>query len=319
MMLKLWQLTQFEGGGLAIAISCAHMLADAVCLSALVTAWADMNLLGKMLSPPCFHPLPPPRVGDAPNRQHPPSRALVDHYATSMESESPEAGGFATATFAFSDEMVRSILAEAQAADDGATAPSVFVALAALFWAAVSRAKGKDRGLVDMTVCMDARKALNLSRSFFGNAMVFAGVRGGEIGGSKLEVAAKAIADATKAIDYEGVAGLMEWLDSRTSGEGTGGPALRLCGQRLVCANWEGLSPHLATFEQGLGPIHVSYYLEPVTGEGHILVLPQPREESLGRVVAVTLPEAQLERLREDGHILRYQPKTLMSPSRANI
>ncbi|CAA6660813.1 unnamed protein product [Spirodela intermedia] len=289
------QLTQFERGGLAIGISCAHMQADAACLSALVTAWADMNLLGKMLSPPCFHPLPPPRVGGSPTRQHSPSRPLVDHYASSMESEIHETGRFATATFAFSDETVKSILAEAQVAGDSTTSPRVFAALAALFWAAVSRAKGKDRGLVDMAVCMDAREALNLSKSFFGNAMVFAGVRGGEIGGGRLEAAAKAIADATKAIDYEGVTDLME----------NGWACAELCSRRLLCANWEGLDPHLATFEQGVGPIHVSYYLEPKT---------------LGRVVAVTLPEAQLGRLRVDGHILGYQTKIHPNdPSRANI
>ena len=283
-----------------MGISGSHMLADAVSVAALVTAWADTNLLGKMLSPPCFEPLlPPPLAGD-----DWPSRHLVDSLPLGEnEAESTNEGGFATASFAFSDAAARSVLAAAGGS-------SVFGALAALFWTAISRAKkgkGKEKqgSLVDMAVCVDARGALNLSRSFFGNATVFAPVHGGNVKEGTLAEAARAVADAVNEIDYQGV---MQWLE-----EGAGA-VTSLCGTPLVCANWEGLNTYSAVFERGEGPLRVSYHLEPVSEQGHVLVMPPsaPEEEpSLARLVAVTLRAAELARLREDGIVLGYQPSVI--------
>uniref|UniRef100_A0A1D1YSS3 Omega-hydroxypalmitate O-feruloyl transferase n=1 Tax=Anthurium amnicola TaxID=1678845 RepID=A0A1D1YSS3_9ARAE len=310
------QLTEFEGGGLAIGMSCSHMLADATCLTMLVKAWAEMTLLGKMLSPPCFHPLPTTTPSDTSSHRRP-YTDLIEHYRSSMEAENLGINPprFNTATFAFSDEAVRSIVAESTAADDAA--PTPFQALAALFWASITRVTGRKRGLIDMTICVDTREALNLSKSFFGNAMVFNGTQGGEIEEGRLDMAVKAIADVMKEMGHEGVLDLIEWLEAHS--EATG-PRRMLYGPRLLCANWEGLRPYQATFEPGVRPIQVSYYLEPVLGEGQILVLPssQGNEGSLSRTVMVTLPEDQLGMLCEEAHVLRYHPKILLGPNKTH-
>lgn len=299
------QMTEFEGGGLAIGISCSHMLADAACLTMLVQSWADMSLLGKVLSPPDFHAFPAKRITNASGHHRP----YLDPSTASLGVP----GRLSTATLAFSDESVRSIVDDSRAAPDGSPPSTAFQALAALFWTSISGVKGRrgSEGLVDMSICSDAREALDLSKSFFGNAMVFNGVQGGGIGEGRLDMAVKAIADVMSKLDKEGVVGFMEWLEAH--GET---PRRTLCGPRLLCANWEGLRPYVAAFEPGVRPIHVSYYLEPAVGEGQVLVLPSARGHvgSLSRVVMVTLPEEQLGILCEDPCVLRYGPEILMGP-----
>ncbi|MQL91381.1 hypothetical protein Taro_023992 [Colocasia esculenta] len=319
------QLTEFEGGGLAIGVSCSHMLADAACLTMLVKSWADMNLLGKILSPPDFHPFPPRTTagGFTPVDPHRPLFSPpIDHYkSAAAETEDHSTASyksqrrFNTVAFAFSEETVRSIVNDSCPA--GGDAPTAFQALAALFWASISRAKGSTRGLVDISVCVDARGALGLSKSFFGNALAFNGVPGGGVEEGRLDMAAKAVADAMTHLDKPGVMGLIEWLEA--AHEETSGPTkMTLCGPRLLFANWEDLGPYVATFEPGIRPIRVSYYLEPVVGEGQVLVLPLARGHagSVGRVVMVTLPDEQLDVLCGDVLILGYEPEMLMGPNK---
>ncbi|KAK9265506.1 hypothetical protein L1049_021365 [Liquidambar formosana] len=53
----------------------------------------------------------------------------------------------------------------------------------------------------------------------------------------------------------------------------------------LICASLEGVDLYLTSFEDGFELIRVSYYVEPVFGEGQVFILRSPRcEGPLSRV-----------------------------------
>ncbi|MQM19595.1 hypothetical protein Taro_052603 [Colocasia esculenta] len=128
----------------------------------------------------------------------------INHSTASSKSQRR----FNTAAFTSTDETVRSIVDDS--CPVGGDAPTAFQALAALFWASISRAKGSTRGMVDISVCVDTRGALGLSKSFFGNALAFNGVPGGGVEEGRLDMAAKAVADAMINLDKPDVMGLIE-------------------------------------------------------------------------------------------------------------
>ncbi|XXG56009.1 hypothetical protein AAC387_Pa03g3543 [Persea americana] len=304
------QLTEFEGGGLAIGLSCTHLVADAAAATMLLKAWAETTLLGKMLSPPYFHPLPTTKT-----RSISPNPHLIPHYQSSFSlsfnnpiptSNTPN---MATLTLSFSQHMVQRCMADARSSDP-------FASLAALLWVAICGVKDKSKQgvLLDMSLCLDMRKVLGLSKAFFGNAMVFDKVSGDGLKERDLVEAAKVISDGVSKMGNEGVVmGLIEWLQSEKMSHEHNLPVLS--GPGLVCANWEGLCPYEAKFEVGVEPIRASYYLESVFGEGHLLILPAPKGEGpLGRAVMVTLPDDQALELCEDPLIHSYSPTILMGP-----
>ncbi|KAL5718664.1 hypothetical protein ACHQM5_011543 [Ranunculus cassubicifolius] len=82
-------------------------------------------------------------------------------------------------------------------------------------------------------------------------------------------------------------------------------------GTELTCVNMEHVSAYAAVLED-VKPLHVSYHIGNVEGEGAILVLPSP-EEGLGRIVTVTLPEDPTDKLRKDPTILSLEPTMIVS------
>lgn len=314
------QMTEFEGGGLAIGLSCAHLVADAAAATMLLKAWAETTLLGKMLSPPYSHHLPTTKTRSiSPNPHHHPTtntHHLIHHYQSAMSINNPyptsnTTPNMATLTLSFPQDTVRRCMADARSSDP-------FTALTALLWVAVSSVKHKSKEglgpLLDMSLCLDMRKVLGLSKAFFGNAMVFDKVSGQELKERHLVEAAKTVSDAVRKMGNEGmVMGLIEWLQGEKMSHDHNLSVLT--GPGLVCANWEGLCPYEATFEPGVGPIRASYYLERVFGEGHLLILPSPKGEGpLGRVAMVTLPEDEAIVLCEEPIVQCYSPTILMGP-----
>ncbi|OVA06536.1 Transferase [Macleaya cordata] len=302
------QLTEFEGGGLAIGLSCSHLLVDATSATMFIKAWADTNLFGKMLSPPLFHPLPPRKIFNK-VENHELYTDLINHYKSSMERINPiktsHTEEYSTVTFTFTDKMVRRCMAEASKS-------TPFAALAALFWVCISKVKGKKEGLINMNICLDMRNVLGLRKEFFGNCMVFNKVFGEELKEVGLANAAKAIENVVSRMGNEGIMDLIEWLDENYSRDRSSLTPMN--GPDLMCANWDNLDSYSAEFESGVEPVRVSYYLEPIFGEGQVLILPSPKGEegSMSRVAMVTLPKDQAVKLCEETLILSFSPKILM-------
>ncbi|XAR69348.1 Rosmarinate synthase [Bertholletia excelsa] len=311
------QITEFEEGGLAIGLSCIHLLADPTCAAVIVKAWADTTLGGKMINPPFFHPLPPRRPGNR-NINHKLYTDLIDHYKSSMMKSFPTTTTASTTiTLAFSDEMVQSCIAMAQTLDvPGGLVLSPFEVLAGLFWVCVSNAKGITNGLTSMSLCLDMRKVLGLDKGFFGNCSVYNRVYGECLElENRLAKAAFAVRAVVRKMDVEGTMDLIEWL------EGTPGwspPYMNA--YDLICTNFDGVDPYLAIFEDSFKPVHVSCYIEPALGQGQVLILPSPPNEgTLSRVVMVTLPEDEITRLCEDELLLQFNPTILMGLNKNQV
>ncbi|KAL5783180.1 hypothetical protein ACOSP7_008209 [Xanthoceras sorbifolium] len=305
------QLTEFEEGGLAIGLSCAHLLADPICATTLIKAWADTTLARTMHTPPFFHPLPPRRLGNM-NPNHKPYTALINHYKSSIETSSTPLitnAKHATITLAFTDPMVRACMAMART--PGAPDPSPFEALAGLFWVCLSEVKGHKKGILDMSICLDMRKVLGLDRGYFGNCMIYNNVHADSLDDkNKLSGAARAIGEVVKKMDdNERIMDLIEWLEHddhnslpfMNSGD-------------LICVNLEDLNLYSAVFEEGLAPVQVSCYVEPVFGLGQVVVLPSPPcEGPMSRVVMVTLSDdIDAVKLCEDDLVSRFCPTIIM-------
>lgn len=300
------QLTEFEEGGLAIGVSCSHLLADPTSATMFIKAWADTTIAGTMFTPPFFHPLPPRRLGNK-NPSHNPYTNLINHYKSTIDERSlaftNNITNYVTVTLAFSDPMVRACMLDT-------SSPSPFEALAGLLWVSVSKAKGMKQGLISMSICLDMRKVLGLDKGFFGNCMVYNKVHHAEslLDKNKLSEAARAIGELVTKMNNEGIMDLIEWLEHNDYES----PPL-MNGHDLICANLEHLDPYATLFEEGLVPSRVSYYVEPVFGIGQVLVLQSPPGKGpLSRMVMVTLPPDELTRLCEDDLILHFDPTILL-------
>ncbi|XP_054788226.1 hydroxycinnamoyltransferase [Prosopis cineraria] len=304
------QITEFEEGGFAIGLSFTHLLADTTCGTRFMNAWADISSLRKMVAPPLVHPLPPRRLGNkSPN--HRPYTDLINHYQSSILKPniiSVTEAKYTTISFGFSDEMVRTCMSMVRA--PGGPILSPFEALAGLFWVCLSKIKGMDdTGLVDMSICLDVRKALGLDSGFFGNCTLYNKVRAGDLGkNNKLAQAASAIREAVSKMDSEGIMDLIEWLEDNDMNCPT-----MMNGHDVICANIEEVNPYLARFEGEFEPIRVSYYAEPVLGEAQVLIMPAPPGEGpLSRVAMLTLRGDEAVKLCEDDLISHLSPTTSM-------
>ncbi|KAI3981948.1 hypothetical protein MKX01_018854 [Papaver californicum] len=310
------QFTEFEEGGFAVGLSCAHLLADATAVTMFLKAWADTTLLRKMQSPPLFHPLPLRKLCNSNTENHEVYSDLINNYKSSIERicnpiTASKGEEYSTITFAFNDDMVRKCIFEASSNS------SPFAALAALFWVCISKVKGTKEGLINMCLCLDMRNVLGLGKEFFGNCMVFNKVLG-DIGVIEEEAglanAARAIQNTVGKMEVKGrIMDLIEWLEKNTSTHRSFKP---VNGNDIICANWDNLDPYSAEFESGFKPVRASYHLGPVFGGGQVLILPSPKgsekEGSMGRVVMVTLPKDEAAKLIEESLILNLSPNILM-------
>ncbi|XP_010438318.1 PREDICTED: rosmarinate synthase-like [Camelina sativa] len=300
------QVTEFESGGLAIGLSCSHLLADSVCAMMFIRAWADLTLSRSMMAPPIFHPLPPRRFV---NERVISNNQLLSQYIKScslmVSPSNVTEDHMVTVTLLFPDPLVR--------AGDNEPGISTFEILAGLFWICVSRAKGKRNELMDMSLCLDVRKLLRLDQSYFGNCMVYHKVPYSKPVKTKDKMlllfhAVEEIQNITKRLDYDTVMDLIEWLGSNNNGAISNG-------SDLVCTNLENMShPRPMMFEEDLVLSHVSCYVKgPVAGGGQVIVLPSPSGKGQkSRVVMVSLPEREMVKVVEDELLLSFSPVVIM-------
>ncbi|EYU21930.1 hypothetical protein ABFS82_01G028600 [Erythranthe guttata] len=312
------QITEFEGGGLAIGLSCTRLLCDPICATMMIKAWADTTLIGEITSPPLLRPLP---IQNQNTNHH---SSLIDRYKSYLNSSpilksDDNTKQITTITLQFNQETVRKLcIAMANDVNGHGPGPTPFEALAGIFWTCISRAKGKQRGFFDMYVCLDMRKALGLDEGFFGNCMVYNKVvlLHGDGNHGNCEVLSDAVAlikEAVSEMDGRDVMELIEWLESEKINRNS--LVISGCDDHLICADLGNVHCYSAVFEENVVPVRVSYYMDgPGMGTGQILVMPAPGggDGPESRVVAVTLPEDEAEKVLEDSLIRQLGPITLM-------
>ncbi|XVE98552.1 hypothetical protein REPUB_Repub03eG0115700 [Reevesia pubescens] len=310
-----FQVTEFEKGGVAIGLSCTHLLADPICATIFFKAWADTTLSGIMLTPPFFHSLPIPKSNHSMNPSQESYTDLINYYKSSIERPKPSITNqkHATITLSFTDPMVRDCINMAQAIGAaGKSCSPAFEALSSLFWVCISKVKGMKGRLLNMSLCLDMRNVLGLDQGFFGNCMVYNKVHLESVGENMLPEASKAIGEVLKKMNAEGIKDLINWLQCN---DNQNFPLMN--GDDLICANLEGMNPYLATFKDRIEPVRVSYYVEPVIGPGQALIFRSPPGEGpLSRVVMATLPDDEAAKLCEDDLIRRFCPTVLMGTNK---
>ncbi|KAL7204856.1 hypothetical protein ACSBR2_017881 [Camellia fascicularis] len=313
------QMNDFEGGGLAIGLSCTHMHADPTSVTMLLKSWTELHRGHPISHPPIFH-LPPLHLHDksSPNTNS-------KYYATKSKAEAP-AVKMATITFRFSNSVIKQCLSKAHDKCPNATP---FDVLAALFWTRIARLKSPPHNNQTQTlsICIDFRtlKPAPVPFGYFGNAFHF----------SQLSLDSEVVNNGglgeVVGIVHHHAAGLKEeefwsdidWFENRKGETGKYAPPFRMYGPELTCVslefehmNYTCQKPLMyeAMFEDDEKPVHVSYRVGNVEGEGLIVVMPSSSsEEGLGRTVMVTLPEEQIDGLRADPAILDLKPTVLIN------
>ncbi|XP_068650833.1 hydroxycinnamoyltransferase-like [Aristolochia californica] len=304
------QINEFEGGGIAIGLSCTHMHADPTCATLFVKSWSDVHRGGSITHPPFFHP---PGLRGRPSPNTDTNSARYYETKSKAEARSPSLHvKMSTATFRFSDETVKKLLREIHPDCSEATA---FDALAALFWDCASRAKGlAPSNTRSVAIVFDLRKLLHapLPHGFYGNALHFSNVvtDGFETEEKGFGHAAGIIHRHLSGLEEEEYWSAIDWLESQKDADGKFATLFGMYGPELTVLNMEHVLAYEAIFDKGVKPVLVSYHIGNVYGEGLIMVLPSP-EEGIGKTVTVTLPSQELKKLVEDDKILPLESHLL--------
>ncbi|ESQ32301.1 hypothetical protein EUTSA_v10004237mg [Eutrema salsugineum] len=290
------QINEFEGGGVAIGLSCPHRQADPTTLTILLKSWTEAQRRQCIVHPPSFTPLP---------------SSLTDTDAVKSDREpfpkpitGPVSTKTATATFRFSESAFKTCLDE-YSIEGVFPKASPFDVFAALFWTRVALVK---RMCDRVCICVDFRRLLPnpLPYGFFGNALNFSSLEMTGVVVRGIGHVARSINEHVKSLDVEKIRSDLK----RAGSQG------QMYGRDLTIVNMEHMivegEPLMyeAVFEDGVKPVHVSYRIGNHGGEGMITVMPSP-EKGFGRTVAVTLPEEEMSKLLADQEILRLEPKIM--------
>ncbi|KAM5585080.1 hypothetical protein ABKV19_004465 [Rosa sericea] len=275
------QINEFEGGGVAIGLSCSHMQADPTCATLLIKSWAETHRREPIVHQPSFDDLsnsPFTRGLNIHNTNTKSSRAYYE--AKSMAAQTPLVlKKMGTATFKFSNEVIKqSLLAIHQ------TCPvaTPFDLLAALFWARIALLKHpKSESNHSLSICVDFRKKLPLSYGHYGNALHFSllslpDVEEKEDFGDVAEAVHRHVSSQGEGEFWSA----LDWFESRKEEGGQFGAPFRMYGPELTCMSMEhmvdfpgitGNKPlmYTAVFDKENRPVHVSYHVGNVEGEGY--------------------------------------------------
>ncbi|XP_022744805.1 protein ECERIFERUM 2-like [Durio zibethinus] len=307
------QVSEFEGGGIAIGINCSHMNADLTSLILFFKTWTEVHQQQAIANPPVFssalHGRPLPKA----------NTKSAKYYVTKSIAEAPSVK-MASTTFKFSNSVIKQCLSEIRVNCPDATP---FDLLAAIFWMSVARLKGsKDEHTHSLSICIDFRRLLKepLPCGYFGNALHFSllSLREKDMIPGELGHVVDAVHGHLVGIKEEEILSAVGWLESQKGEGGKFAPPFRMYGPELTCVNTEHMVDgdqslmYTAMFEENVKPAHVAYHVGNVAGEGLIMVMPTP-EEGLARTVMVTLPEDEMVKLCEDESILRLEPTRLLS------
>ncbi|CAI9770407.1 unnamed protein product [Fraxinus pennsylvanica] len=304
------QINNFNCGGLAIGLSCSHMHADLTSATLLFKSWTEFHRGQPLTYHPIFH-LPSTNGRSSQDTR---TESTELYAAKSTVETNPVKMG--TATLRFPDSSIKKCLSRVHSKCENATP---FDLLVALFWSRIARLKKPTNGVKhSLSFCVDLRKHSNKSVPFgyFGNALSFSSL---SLNTEEL-LESHGLGNVSKHV-HRHMAGLedefwsaLDVFDTRKE-EGTKfAPPFRMYGPELTCIsmehmiNPEGRSMTFDTmFKEGEKPVHVSYQLGNVEGEGLILIMPAA-EEGLGRIVRVMLPEEQIDMLLKDEVILDLEP-----------
>lgn len=285
------QITNFDCGGMAIALRCHHMQADITSAALLIKSWTDVHRGQPLLHPPIFQLSAPPTV-----RLIPPLETVPNHAIPQK---------MATLTMKFSSNSVEKFMSHVR---NQCPEADPFEALVALLWSRITRWQEPTSfggRKCSLSICVDLRNRgpKSVPLGYFGNAMRF----------SSLSVD---VEDLTS----PGIGKVANSIHSHVADLKGDDKPYGMYDSELTCINTENILDvdngqslmYAAKFDKGKEPVHVSYSVGNEEGQGLIIVMPA-REPGLGRSVSVTLPEEQIANLRKDHSILEFEPTMIIS------
>ncbi|GAB2211463.1 hypothetical protein Droror1_Dr00024776 [Drosera rotundifolia] len=316
------QINEFQRGGVAIGLSCTHLLADPTSVTLFFKAWTEIHRRQAISNPPLL---------DLPNLYQ--NQSTTNTKLTSKKFDESKGAGeesssvtMATATFSFNSSVMEHHLSQIHDKFPNATA---FDFLTALFWTRIVHLKvPRDRKKESLSICTDIRKHLDVPSPcvYFRNALHFSQLMldRNALEGSELRYVVEQVQHHMSKVEEE----ISLSLGCFTKMKNKYDPPFTMYGPGLTCVNMEHMirtaspegttsypSVYTTMFVEDVKPDHVSYQVGNVDGEGLILVMPSP-DEGLARRVTVTLPGEQMAKLLEDDVILSLQPMLILSGRR---
>ncbi|CAK8544771.1 unnamed protein product [Lathyrus sativus] len=291
------QINSFKEGGIAIGVSCTHMIADLTFLSSFFKSWSQIYRLTPISHPPFLTPIP---ITSSPSNNN-----------TSPNSGPKPQTNITSATFKFSSSIIKQLTSKCP----GATA---FDVLAALFWTRVTLLKPSKlyKQNHSLSICIDFRKLIkpSLPVGYFGNALYFSkfSLNSEEMkNGKKLQDIASLIHMHTKDVTEKEIMSFIESFESQEES------TLKCVygSSELTCVNMEEEETESLLYESIFGdnekPAHVSCRVGNVGGEGLIMVMPSSEGE-FARNVIVMLKEEEVDKLCKDEEMLKLQPTVIL-------
>ncbi|KAJ1385147.1 Transferase [Sesbania bispinosa] len=298
------QINSFKEGGVAIGLSCSHMLADLTCAASFFKSWTETHCHLPITHPPSFTPI---CASPLPNSD----TVSLPLYATKAQI-------MATGTFKFSSSIMKQCLSKVHDTCPNATP---FDFLSALFWTRIARLKPpKNQNQThSLSICTDFRRLMKppLPIGYFGNALHFSmiSVKVEDIESDQLGGIASKVHDHLVGLVEEEIRSAMEWLESEKEREGGkfryGSELTCVCMEHMVISSEQSLL-YSAMFSSNEKPEHVSCHVGNVDSEGLIMVMPSS-EEGLARTVMVTLPQEELAKVSKDQAILQLEPTMILA------
>lgn len=294
------QINSFKEGGIAIGVSCTHMIADLTFLSSFFKSWSQIHRHVTPVShPPFFTPI---SVTSSPSNNNNTSPNLGPKHQTNITS----------VTFKFSSSIIKSLTSKCS----GATA---FDVLAALFWTRVTLLKDSKmcKQNHSLSICQDFRKLIkpNLPVGYFGNALHFSkfSLNFQETkNGKKLQDIASLIHMHVKDVTEKEICSSIESFESQMDST----PKCVYGSSELTCVCMEEEETQSMLYESMFGdnekPAHVSCRVGNVGGEGLIMVMPSSEGE-FARNVIVMLQSEEVDKLCKDEEILKLEPTIILS------
>lgn len=318
------QINEFEGGGVAIGVGFTHLTADPTSAMFLLKAWADAHR-GKPVAPPLLTRTSPRDGGEIRNI----TRKSSSYYdKKSKESTTHCPNKMASVTFKFSNSIMKQWVSKLK--DGSCPNATPFDLLVALFWSQILHIKGlkkDEHNNYSLSICSDFRKSFQSSplSPYFGNALHFSqlSISPKEMDQFELGHVAGLVHRHVERLDEdrEILWSTMEWLESRKESGEKYAPPCKMYGPELTCVSLEHMvnennddddSLMYATkFVRDSKPVHVSYSVGNVEGEGLIVVMPS-NEGGVSRNVMVMLPESEMAELCVEQAILSFNPTMIL-------
>lgn len=306
------QFTEFSCGNLAIGLCWLHAIGDPMCGTLFMKAWGETHRAAQILHPPFFHP---PSLKPRANLNL--EVCSRDYYTSAFLSKQEENGDaiqeYQSVTLSFSHESVEEIIMEVQNGSCKYGPPTPSDALSALLWVAICKAQGKSNcEETKASICLEFRKIHlpPLPYGYVGNAVHFAGLSSPvkQLIGNDLSYAASLINENGGMVDTEEVRSVIDVIqEMEEQGKGLLANPPFFYSDGITIAIFDHLFCFEVAFDFGK-PVRVAYNVQPLKGEGIVIILPAADGKS-SRTVVVSLPKDVMANFLRDAELLRYVPE----------